>query len=174
MHNYSLAHSLTHSLTHSLSRSIKHIHGHSLAYMCMQWPFDRAGLENQCGVQPQRPPIPKHQAQCQIGNLTAEANTIRRAKPKSPPIRLPCFGTGWTFCYQDDQDPKQMSKVYWGVCDDDPECKKKHTDEPWLGYLSWQPHGAALARTSNRFEIYDKQDANCISASDDETSDGAE
>ena len=78
------------------------------------------------------------------------------------------------FCYQDDQDPKQMSKVYWGVCDDDPECKKKHTDEPWLGYLSWQPHGAALARTSNRFEIYDKQDANCISASDDETSDGAE
>ena len=118
--------------------------------------------------------MPKSQAQCKIGNYSAEANTIRRAKPKSPPISSMCFRTGYTYCYQDDQDPKQMTRIYFGICPDSPSCNKKTLDEPWLGYVSFKPVGAALARTSNRFEIYDKQDANCISESEDETSDGAE
>ena len=142
--------------------------------MRMQWPFDRVDLTNQCGIDRERDPLPKTLAQCQIGNISAEANTIRGAKPKTPPIRMPCFGAGYTYCYQDDKDPKKMSRIYFGICQDDRKCKKVYTDEPWLGYMSLKPHGAALARTSNRYEIYDKQDATCISASDDETSDRAE
>ena len=142
--------------------------------MRMKWPFDRVGVAHQCGLAKPLPPMPKSQAQCKIGNYSAEANTIRRAKPKSPPISSMCFRTGYTYCYQDDQDPKQMTRIYFGICQDDPFCKKQITDEPWLGYMSLKPHGAALARTSNRYEIYDKQDATCISASEDETSDGAE
>ena len=196
-----LTHALSHVLAHSLSLSLshgqsldqsttqsraRHTHTHththtsslarSLVHMCMQWPFDRVGMKDQCPSSPIRTPLPKSQAQCQIGNSSVEANTIRRATPKSPPNRTECFKrSGYTLCYQDDKDPKQRTRIYYGICEDDPECKKVLTSEPWLGYMSLKPHGAALARTSNRFEIYDKQDATCISASEGETSDdGAE
>ena len=105
---------------------------------------------------------PRDDAIC--ASKAPEVDTIQNAKPKSPPIRAPCFGdVGYTFCHQDDEDPDEISRIYMGYCKNDPNwCRVPDDSEPMMGYISMKPFGAALSKSSSLTE-YEKSSAQCIS-----------
>lgn len=121
------------------------------------------GVDIRCRSQPDTTPMPtRDDAIC--ASKASEVDRIQNAKPKSPPIRAPCFGKmGYTFCHQDDEDPDEISRIYMGYCKNDRNyCKEKDDSEPMMGYISMKPFGAALSNSSSLIE-YEKNNAKCIS-----------